>query len=198
VNDAKRERLLVEWMSQNIFPHEHLVRRWLKGSLRNGREDDVIQEAYCRLAGLSDPFVIVSPKAYFFQVARSIVLKQIRRDRIVRIECVAEMERLSIVDDAPSPETQVSDREEMAWVAQLINGLPTRRRDIFLMRKVEGMSQRAIAERMNVTENVVEKEIAAGLRVVLKAMSDGARASHPARLAVETDRKRDERSFRKQ
>jgi RNA polymerase sigma-70 factor (ECF subfamily) len=185
-------------MSEHIFPHEPSLRRWLKRFSRTGREDDIVQEAYCRLAGLADPYLIVSPRAYFFQVARSIVLEQVRRERIVRIESVAEIDRLRIVDNTPSPERSVSDREEMAWVARLIEELPVRRRQIFKLRKVEGLSQREIAERVGVTENVVEKEIAAGLRTLLKALSDGLAGGQSGRPTVELDLKRNERLSRKQ
>jgi len=187
---------LVDWMCENIFPHEQSVRQWLRRSRIGNREDDVIQEAYCRLAGLPNPCSIAAPRAYFFQVARNILLEQVRRDRIVRIESVAEIERLSIIDHAPSPERQVSDRDEMARVAQFISELPARRRTIFVMRKVEGLSQKVIAERVGVTENVVEKEIAAGLRDLLKAMSESSMVWATDRPARGMNVKRNERISR--
>ena len=171
VRTREEEAQFIEWMRRSIFPREQEVRRWLRRTTKDGREDDVIQEAYCRLAALPDPCSIAQPRAYFFQVARSIVLEQFRRDRVVRIDCVAEIDRLRIVDATPSPERVAACREELVRVARIIGEMPMRRRMIFTMRKVEGLSQREISQRMGVTENVVEKEIAAGVRDLVRTLS---------------------------
>jgi RNA polymerase sigma-70 factor (ECF subfamily) len=64
-----------------------------------------------------------------------------------------------------------SPRAWFARVQRLIEALPERCRLIFLMRKVDGLPQRAIAERLRVSENIVEKEAAKGLRLVLQGLS---------------------------
>ena len=87
----------VRWLAREVLPHEADVRRWLAQSLVAASEtDDVIQEAYCRLVDLDDPGRIRSPRAYFFQTARSIVLEQLRRQRVVRFETVTEIDGLNI------------------------------------------------------------------------------------------------------
>ena len=83
------ERARVRWLAREILPHEQDVRIWLKRSLVTSNDvDDVVQEAYCRLANLKAVEQIESPRAYFFQTARSVVLEQMRRARIVRIDAV--------------------------------------------------------------------------------------------------------------
>ena len=83
---GESERARVRWLAHKILPHEQDVRVWLKRSLVTSNDvDDVVQEAYCRLANLKAVEQIESPRAYFFQTARSVVLEQMRRARIVRI-----------------------------------------------------------------------------------------------------------------
>jgi RNA polymerase sigma-70 factor (ECF subfamily) len=140
-------------------------------------EDDVVQEAYCRIAGASDVQHIRSGRAYFFTVARNIVLQHMRRARIVQIETLAEMDGLSIVDYDPSPEQFASSRQELARVQRLIDSLPEKCRLIFTMRKIDGRSQRQIAQALGVSENVVEKQVARGLRLVLHALANNTEAT---------------------
>ncbi len=164
------DSMVIAWIAREVLPHEGDVRKWIKRFGANGvDEDDVIQEAYCRLASISGSEPVRSARAYFFTVARNIILEQLRRGRVVHIDNVAEIDRLHIVDEEPSPERSFSGREELARVRRLIAELPERCRMIFTMRKVEGLSQREIAQRMGVTENVVEKEVAKGLRIILDA-----------------------------
>ena len=158
------------------------MRAWLRSSLRVANEDDVIQEAYCRIFAQGDFDHVVSGRAWFFTVARNIVLKQMRRERIVRIDAVAEIDSLGIVDYEPSAERAVSGRQELARVQRLIDELPERCRLIFQMRKVDALPQREIAQRLGVSENVVEKEAARGLRLVLQGLGEEAGSRRPFRL----------------
>lgn len=168
---------IARWLAREILPHEGDVRAWLRRSLVvAGDVDDVIQEAYCRLADLKDPARIVSPRAYFFQTARSIVLEQMRRARIVRIEAVTEIDALRIEWDEPSPEQIVGGREELHRVMQAVAALPDRCRRIFEMRRILGLSQRDIAQRLGVSEHVVENEATRGLKAVLKHLGEDAQS----------------------
>jgi len=178
--DISRD-LAVRWLAREVLPHEGDVRRWLARSMaRSAEVDDVIQEAYCRLADIDDPARIASPRAYFFQTARSVVLEQMRRQRIVRFETVTEIDALNIEWDEPSPERIAGGRKELERVMQIINRLPDRCRRIFEMRRIMGLSQKEIARQLDVSENVVENEATRGLKAILAALA-GEEASAKAR-----------------
>ncbi|MBO9545786.1 RNA polymerase sigma factor [Caulobacter sp.] len=164
---------VVAWLGREILPHEASVRVWLRRSFAAaGEVDDILQETYCRLAALSTTDHIAEPRAYFFQAARSVALEQIRRARVVRIDTVSEIEALDLAVEDPSAERIVSGRRELERVRRLIAALPDRCRRIFEMRKIEGVSQREIAQRLGVTEHVVENEAVRGLRAILAAMTE--------------------------
>jgi RNA polymerase sigma-70 factor (ECF subfamily) len=179
--EQERRRRIVAWVADEVMPHEAKVRAWLARSRMSKEDiDDVIQEAYCRLSAM-DPgsasgaggFEAVGrPDAYFFSIARNLLASQMRRSRIVRIEAVAEIEALSPFDEAPSPERQASARIELARVRELVAGLPERCRRIFEMRKIEGLPQREIAQRLGVTDSVVENDGAKGVRLILAALRE--------------------------
>jgi len=170
--DDRRDRI-VAWVGAYILPHEGAVRAWLRRSLVSQDDiDDLIQEAYCRIAALDGVDHIDRPRSYFFQVVRMLLAEQFRRSRIVRIDAVAEMDSLAIASEQPSPEQAAGARGELARVQRLIAQLPDRCRRIFELRKVEGLPQREIARRLGITESVVENEAVRGLRLIMASIRE--------------------------
>ena len=135
--------------------------------------DDIVQEAYCRIAALRSVDHIANGRSYFFQTARNVILEQLRRARIVRIDAVTELELQNIVEDVPSPERIAAARFDLERVRSLIEELPERCRRIFELRRIHGIPQREIARMLNVSENVVEAQAVRGLRLILKSIAAG-------------------------
>ncbi|MEJ2408791.1 MAG: sigma-70 family RNA polymerase sigma factor, partial [Novosphingobium sp.] len=178
----KRLLHLVGWVGRHVLPHERDVRKWLRGAFPAIDVDDVIQEAYCRISELECVDHIEDPRRYFFRTARNIVLEQMRRERVVRIEAASgliEMENGPV--DEFSPERIVAGRSALRRVERLIEALPERARQVFFLRKIEGVSQREIAARLGLTENIVENEVARGLRRILSQMTEDERIDMPVR-----------------
>lgn len=169
---SEQSRRIVEWVAAEVLPHEGAVRAWLRRAFKDRAEiDDVIQEAYCRLSTLADVSHITNARAYLFSTARNIVLEQMRRARVVRLDTLTEIETANIVDEEPSPERITAGRRELARVKALMDALPVRCRTILQLRKIHGLSQREIALRLGVSENVVENDAARGLRMITKALA---------------------------
>lgn len=176
----ERHQRLVAWVSSQVMPHEPAVRAWLKRSMVSGEDaDDLIQEAYASLASLDAFEQIVRPDGYFFQIVRNLLTDQIRRARIVRIESVAEMDTLKAPSDDPSPERVTAAKRELEMVQRVIAGLPDRCRRIFEMRKIQGLSQREIADRLKVSESIVENDGVKGMRLIMQAMRESSELRTP-------------------
>ena len=169
---ATQERAI--WLARNALPHEPALRAWLSRRPLAGLEvDDIVQETYAILAALEAVDHIQTPRTYMFEVAKSVILRSLRRSRIVAFEALAEAEALVPPSAEPSPETVAADRQELSRIAALIAGLPTKCREAFTLRKVHGLSQREVAQRMGVSENTVEKHVGKGIGVLMKAMGRG-------------------------
>lgn len=159
---------IVAWVAGQILPHEREVRGWLRRSGASDADiDDLVQEAYCRLAALSSVAHIGNGRAYFFQTVRNIAVERMRRARVVRIDHVTEIDALNVIDGEPSPERVAAGRSELRRVSDAIEELPERCRTIFKLRRIYGLPQREIARRLGVTENVVEMQTARGLRLLM-------------------------------
>lgn len=131
-----------------------------------------MQECYCRLAQLSDISHIAAPRAYLFTMARNLAEQQRKRARVVRIEAMADADDVQQASDPLSPDRFATAREELARVQAALATLSDRARRIFIMRKVEGLSQREIAQALGVSETIVENEASRSLRAVLKLLTE--------------------------
>lgn len=165
-------------MGREILPHERELRVWLQRRLVAAADvEDVVQECYCRLAQLSDVSHITMPRAYLFTMARNLAARQRKQARVVRLESLDDAIDAHWESDQPSPERFASARQELGRVQAALATLSERARRIFVMRKVEGLSQKEIAQTLGVSEAVVENEASRSLRAVLKLMT-GPEAEH--------------------
>ena len=172
---------LVGWVGRYILPHESRLRSWLRSAFPAIDVDDVVQEAYCRIAMLDSVSHIDDPRQYLFRTARNIVLEQLRRDRIVSIEAasgLAEMDQ-AVEGEHSNPERVTSDRRMLARVEQLIAMLPERGRQVFRMRKIEGLSHRYISSQLGISESIVENEVSRSLDRIVRALTQEERAELP-------------------
>jgi RNA polymerase sigma-70 factor (ECF subfamily) len=155
------------------MPYEPIVRSWLsRASVSPEDSDDLIQEAYCKVAEMDAFGHIERPAAFFFQIVRNRFISQVRRARVVRIESAIDIEALTSADESPSPERIADGRREYARMQALLERLPERCRRIFEMRKIEGLPQKEIARRLGITETIVENEGSRGLRIILAGLRE--------------------------
>jgi RNA polymerase sigma factor (sigma-70 family) len=173
----------VRWFAREVLPHEADVRRWLSRRVRGLPDchvDEIVQEAYARLwAAGTDR--IVNPRAYFFVTARHVVGEVLRRLRVVSIETIADIDSLNIADEDVGLERRISGREEIERVQHMLAKLPPKCREAFELRKFAELSQKEIAQRMQLSESTVEKHLVKALRLLMSEMKA---ADEPGAAAV--------------
>jgi RNA polymerase sigma factor (sigma-70 family) len=175
------------WLATHIVPHEPALRAWLKGKTPSGCDvDDVVQETYAILAAKRAVDGVLNPRTYAFQVAYSVILQHLRHSRVVPIAAVADISALEAPVDHPSPEEVVIARDELRQVELAIDALPKQTRTAFILRRVEGLSQQAIAMRMGLSEHTIEKHISRGIKLLLAQFGRGGNTS--ARASKEKER----------
>ncbi len=175
-----------QWLAQHIIPCEPALRAWLLSRRSPAADvDDIIQETYAVLIGLASVDHIHSPRAYMFEVAKTVILQGLRKRRVVALDLVSDAGALEIPDLTPSPETIAGDRRELGRLAALVAALPARCAEAFTLRKVHGLSQHEVAARMGVSENTVEKHIGKSIRLLAAAMGRGGKAGADASCSSE-------------
>ncbi|MDY6922867.1 MAG: sigma-70 family RNA polymerase sigma factor [Pseudomonadota bacterium] len=156
------------------MPHEPALRAWLQNRRLAGLEvDDIIQETYARLISVGSVAGVRNPKTYAFQAAYSVLMTHVRRSRVIAFQTVSDIDQLGALADEPSPEHRVADRDELQQLGEAIASLPARVRDVFTLRRVDGLSQREVARRLGISESTVEKHMSRGLYLLTALFTRG-------------------------
>jgi RNA polymerase sigma-70 factor (ECF subfamily) len=173
---------IVDWVTSNFLPFEAELRRMLRHVCSGPAEiDDVIQEVYYKVLTMESMAHVREPRAFLVTMAKNVVLMRMRRDAVVNIEAVANLEDLNIEDGAPSPERVAVARAELRWVLGLMANLPDRCKDVFRARRIEGLSQQETAANLNISEGIVEQETIRGMKLIQKMIASVGVNDEPSR-----------------
>jgi len=169
------------WLARHVLPHEPALRAWLQGRLVPGLEvDDIVQETYAHLIAAEKVEQIRNVRTYTFQTAYSVIASHLRRTKVVSFQTVSNMEELGLAAVDPTPENHAIGRDELQRLAEAIASLHHNVRDVFILRRVEGLSQREVAERLGLSESTVEKHMARGFLLLMDRFGRGGNSSSDA------------------
>ena len=147
--------------------------------------DDVVQESFLRVLRAEKKHRILSGKNFLFAVARNALRDLIRRRSAIETIPVTETFALPVLEERPGVVDTVIRRQEMELLSEAVGTLPARCREVFLLRKIQGLSQKEIARKLSITENTVESLVAKGARRCadyLRARGVGSPDSHVHRV----------------
>jgi len=164
---AERLKDLHAWFLREVLPLEAVLTQYLRNNWRN-RADvaDLLQDVYVRVYEAAGEQRPSSTKAFVFTTARNLLLNRLRRDKIIPIETVDDLDALGTAADTPSPETQFAAREELRRVQEALNRIPERSREAFTLYHIEGFSQSEVALRMGIAEGTVRWHLKTGLEAL--------------------------------
>ena len=152
------------WFKEEIRPHERELRAYLRGRFPSLPDvDDLVQETYARLVRARAAGHASLTRPYLFVVARNVALDLIRREKTIPFEPLGEIERLPVVEEKPDAAETLSHEQELLLLDEAIRALPPRCREILTLRRIDGLSHRAIAERLGIAESTVNAQLMIGL-----------------------------------
>jgi RNA polymerase sigma factor (sigma-70 family) len=161
------------WLAQNVVPHERAIRSWLARRTHDLDIDDIVQEMYARLAALDDVEGVRNPRQYAAQTAISIALNLARHARVVPMIPLGDFEDYRLVSEEPSPERALNSQEELQDLERTLQELPGLCRTAFLLRRIEGLSQKEVADKLGISVKTVEKYMAKSVRFLLQTYGRG-------------------------
>jgi len=166
------------WFKREILGHEAALLRYLMRVWPRKHEvDDLRQETYARVYQAARNLRPTSPRAFLFTTAHHLITDRVRRERIVSIEAVGDLEALDVSVDEITTEQRVSARQELKRLAQALDRLPPRCRTVIWLRRVEGLSQKEVAERLGVSVKAIEQQVSKGGRLLAQYMLGGEAAN---------------------
>lgn len=161
------DQALDQWFVREILPLEAPLTRFLRRNWRNEAEiQDLRQEVYVRAFDSAAKARPLQPKPFLFAIARNLIIDRVRRQRIVAIDAIGDLEALNVSMSEALPDEQVGHAQELKRLHAAIAQLPERCRDVVVLRKVQGLSQREVATRLGIAEGTVEKHVANGVRAL--------------------------------
>lgn len=130
--------------------------------MRRGRSaheaDDLVQEAWVRLACYEREQDVLEPEAFMMQTAMNLSIDAHRVSTSHGEQVL--LEEVVLVDTAPSTEAVVLARERMERMSVCLGRLNEKARDIFLAHRVDGLTYQEIGKRHGMSTSTVEKYVA--------------------------------------
>ena len=131
--------------------------------------EDIVQEIYVRIADFNG-VEVENPVAYLYRLGTNIMLDRVRSRQRAVVRDDAYYRTFHDVGlpeaqaDAPSPEAAWESRARLGRVLAIVERMPPRRRQAFVMHKIDGLSYGEIAESLHISKSAVEKLMMAALR----------------------------------
>jgi RNA polymerase sigma factor (sigma-70 family) len=172
---------LEAWFVEEVLPLEAALMQFLRRSGRNAHEiADLRQEVYLRVCEAAKKQLPRPVRPFLFTVARNLLIDQMRRGQVIPIDAVSELESLNIASDVPGPDRTAMARSDLRRLRAALDELPPRCREVLILRRIEGLSRRQIAQRMGITDKTVSQYLTSGVRALanlLYAEAETARRS---------------------
>lgn len=152
-----------QWFATELSPHERALRAYLRGLAGPSDIDDLVQEAYTRVLNAYERGPITHARGLLFATARNAARDLLRRRAAAGTIPIAETAAARVFDSAPGVAEVVSRRQESELLAAAIAELPSRCREILVLRKFENLSHREIARKLGIAEHTVEAQLTKAL-----------------------------------
>jgi RNA polymerase sigma-70 factor (ECF subfamily) len=153
---------VLEAYLENELALKRYLRRFIKS---REAADDLAQEAFLRAFAAESRRAIDEPKPFLFKVAKNLALNELARQSSVAFQPLGDFEGQEVLEDSSqaSGEDVVHNRERIRLLARAIAALPPQCAKVFILRKMQGLSQKEIAARLNISVRTVENHVALGL-----------------------------------
>jgi RNA polymerase sigma factor (sigma-70 family) len=158
---------------ERIREQAQLHRRWrpalmaffLRRVRDHGDAEDLTQEVFVRL--LKVEAHAQSPDAYVFQVAANLVTDRARRARIRADYRDAAASQDDRHVEPLDPHRIAAARAQLAATRGALDSLPERTRTIFMLYRIENMSQQMIADSFGISPSAVKKHVAKAMACLM-------------------------------
>lgn len=159
------------WFKREVVVHEEALTRYLYRSWPNADDiHDLRQETYIRIYESARHHRPAAARPFLFAIARRLMTDRIRRQRIVAIDSVGDLDALNVLVDEISPERDAAAHQELRQLAEALDDLPAKCREVIWLRRIHDLSQKEVAARLGVSEKSVEKHVMKGMRRLIDAI----------------------------
>lgn len=151
--------------------HEHhaWLATWLSRKLQcRSLGADLAQDTFVRILGGRLPPDLREPRAYLTTIAKGLLHTHLRRQQLE----LAYLEALASVPEAvqPSPEERLAVLETLTEIDRILDRLPARCRQVFLLVQLDGLGYADIAALLDISLSTVKRHMVQAFARCLKAL----------------------------
>jgi RNA polymerase sigma factor (sigma-70 family) len=154
--------LPVSGIYRAFLDNESAIKGFLRRLLYKQEDiDEIAQETFLRAYRATQGRDIDSPRAYIFRVARRLAFDELSRNTRKFTDYLAEVDDYG-ESGSDTLEDEMEGQQQIRLYFDAISSLSPECRQVFLMRKVQGLPYKAIAKKLGITTKTVEYHLTMG------------------------------------
>jgi len=162
-------------LEEAYLAHRDRLLRFLRARGAGDAAEDLLQDLWLRLAAAPDPQAAAG-LSYMMRAADRLMIDRYRSQRQAaqRDKAWAEVQP-GVADGvvpAPGPERELAARQEVARLQQALGALPARAAAILRRHRIDGITQRAIAEEFGISLSTVEADLRRAYAAIFEVRED--------------------------
>jgi RNA polymerase sigma factor (sigma-70 family) len=140
--------------------HESSLKRFITRFMRGSPDiEDIAQEAFLRAYAVERDRPIEQPKSFLFRIAKHVALSQLTRKSRQITDYIEDSDDSEVIGTESSAEDETSARQILGLHCEAVATLPPQCRQVYLLRKVHGLSHKEIAAQLGIAVSTVEKHL---------------------------------------
>lgn len=124
---------------------------------------DLVQESFIIFFREAQKQTIDHPRGFLFRIAKNLAYDYIKHRKVTENYQQTKEQTLPPSGEFPSAEALVSVDERLAAITRILDELPMRTREIFVLNRVYGMTYAETAKELGISDSAVEKHMAKAL-----------------------------------
>jgi RNA polymerase sigma factor (sigma-70 family) len=133
---------------------------------------DLTQDVFIRLSEQAGRSRIGNFRAYLFSSVRNLLIDHFRREQHRKGEDVPEAELESLAQITPSLEQTVMAQQELQQLQVLVQNMPVRCREVFLLSRLEGLTFVEIGARLGISSKTAFSHMVRALEIIKQGMPE--------------------------
>ncbi len=121
---------------------------------------DVVQDTYLRVLQYAGQSALENPRAYLYRVAANVATDRGVAQKKSNERFEHEVDPDSLDSAAPGPEATLDSRQRLQHCLAALDELPAVYRHVFLLHRIDGLTQGEIADALGIPKRTVERYIA--------------------------------------
>lgn len=161
-----------EKLSEIFVSYTNNIRRFISRIVKPDDIDDIVQETFVRSYEADLKQKIKYPRSYMLKTAKNIALNHIAKWDNKFNDSLEDFAEPPVELKTANFEDDFESKERFLFFCRATDQLSGSVRKCFILKKVYGLSQREIAQYLNISESTVEKHVAKGLLKSIQYMEE--------------------------